>query len=164
MFDRSAVAPRRLHSSGRPPGFLMVPGLVAAVVALLPVTYLIVRSFDAGPSQVADVIFRDRTALLVGRSLALTIAVTATSVLLGLLFAFLVARSALPGRTLIGVLAALPLAIPSYIAAFAWVSSPIDVSGFLGAYLVLTASCYPYVYLPVIAAMRGIDPATEEVA
>ena len=39
-----------------------------------------------------------------------------------------------------------------------------NVSGFLGSFLVLSACCYPYVYLPVVASMRGIDPATEEVA
>ena len=164
MHDRSAIAPRRLRRSGKPPWFLVIPGLVAAAVALLPVAYLAVRAFEAGPAGVAEVIFRDRTALLVARSLALAVSVTAASVLLGLLFAFLVVRSDLPGRSVIGVLAALPLAIPSYIAAFAWVSSPVDVRGFTGAFLVLTASCYPYVYLPVVAAMRGIDPATEEVA
>jgi iron(III) transport system permease protein len=142
----------------------VIPGLVAAAVALLPIAYLAVRAFESGPARVVEVLLRERTALLVGRSLALTIAVTVASILLGLLFAFLVVRSDLPGRTVIGVLAALPLAIPSYIAAFAWVSSPVDVSGFLGAFIVLTASCYPYVYLPVVAAMRGIDPATEEVA
>lgn len=164
MHDRSALAPRRLRRSGRPPGSLVIPGLVVAAVALLPIAYLFVRAFESGPGRVLEVIARDRTALLVGRSLALTFAVTTASILLGLLFAFLVVRSDLPGRTVIGVLAALPLAIPSYIAAFAWVSSPVDVSGFVGAFLVLTASCYPYVYLPVVAAMRGIDPATEEVA
>ncbi|MDO5503513.1 MAG: iron ABC transporter permease [Actinomycetia bacterium] len=164
MFNRSAVAPRRLHRSGKAPWFLVAPGLVAAAVALLPIGYLIIRSFEGGLGRVAEVLLRERTVLLVGRSLGLAVAVTAACVLLGLFFAFIVTRSDLPGRTVIGVLAALPLAIPSYIAAFAWVSSPIDMSGFRGAFIVLTASCYPYVYLPVVAAMRGIDPATEEVA
>ena len=164
MHDRSAVAPSRLRRSGKPPWFLIGPGLVAAAVALLPIGYLVIRAFDSGPGRVVEVLFRERTALLIGRSLALTFAVTAACVLLGLFFAFIVVRSDLPGRRTIGVLAALPLAIPSYIAAFAWVSSPVGVSGFLGSFLVLSACCYPYVYLPVVAAMRGIDPATEEVA
>lgn len=164
MFNRSAVAPRRLRSSGKPPWFLVIPGLVAAAVALLPIGYLVVRALDSGPGRVWEVLVRERTVLLIGRSVALTVAVTAACILLGLLFAFIVVRSDLPGRTTIGVLAALPLAIPSYIAAFAWVSSPVAVSGFLGSFLVLTACCYPYVYLPVVASMRGIDPATEEVA
>ena len=164
MHDRSAIAPRRLRRSGRPPWFLVIPGLVAAAVALLPIADLLLRAFEAGPAGIVEVVFRQRTALLVARSLTLAATVTAASVLLGLLFAFLVVRTDLPGRKVVGVLAALPLAIPSYIAAFAWVSSPVDVSGFVGAFLVLTASCYPSVYLPVVAAMRGIDPATEEVA
>ena len=164
MHDRSAVTPRRLRNSGKPPWFLVIPGLAAAAVALLPIGYLVVRAFEAGPGRLAEVLLRERTALLIGRSVALTVAVTAACVLLGLLFAFIVVRSDLPGRATIGVLAALPLAVPSYIAAFAWVSSPVPISGFLGSFLVLTACCYPYVYLPVVASMRGIDPATEEVA
>lgn len=165
MHDRSAVARRRRpHTSAKPPWFLVIPGLVAAVVALLPITYLVIRAFDSGLGRVAEVLLRERTALLIGRSLALTAAVTTACVVLGLFFAFIVTRSDLPGRRTIGVLAALPLAIPSYIAAFAWVSSPVSVSGFIGSFLVLSACCYPYVYLPVVASMRGIDPATEEVA
>ena len=163
MLDQVVAAPKA-RRSGKTPGLLLVPGLVAAGVALLPIAYLVIRSFEGGLGRVVDVLFRERTALLIGRSLGLTVAVTTACVLLGLFFAFIVVRSDLPGRTVVGVLAALPLAIPSYIAAFAWVSSPVDVSGFLGAFLVLTACCYPYVYIPVVAAMRGVDPATEEVA
>ena len=47
MHDRSALAPRRLQRSGKPPWFLLAPGLVAAAVALLPVAYLVVRAFEA---------------------------------------------------------------------------------------------------------------------
>lgn len=163
MHDASALAPARARRQ-TPPAALLIPGLVVAGVALLPVVYIAIRALEAGPAGVVDVIARERTVLLIARSLGLTLAVTTASILIGLLVAFLVVRSDLPGRSVIGVLAALPLAIPSYIAAFAWVSSPVDVSGFLGAFLVLTASCYPYVYIPVAAAMRRIDPATEEVA
>lgn len=164
MHSPTAARPRSRQISGKPPWFLLVPGLVAAAVALLPVAYLVIRAFDSGTGRVLEVLARDRTIELVVRSLLLTGAVTTACVLIGLLFAFLVVRSDLPWRRTLGVLAALPLAIPSYIAAFAWVASPFDMSGFRGAFLVLTASCYPYVYLPVVAAMRGIDPATEEVA
>jgi iron(III) transport system permease protein len=100
----------------------------------------------------------------VARSLTLAATVTAASVLLGLLFAFLVVRTDLPGRKVVGVLAALPLAIPSYIAAFAWVSSPGRRErvprGLPRPHRELLPLCLP----PVVAAMRGIDPATEEVA
>jgi iron(III) transport system permease protein len=62
------------------------------------------------------------------------------------------------------VLAALPLAVPSYVAAYTWLAAVPVVSGFAGAALVLTLCCSPYVHLAVAAALRGMDPAWEEVA
>ncbi|WP_309141904.1 ABC transporter permease [Streptomyces griseicoloratus] len=78
--------------------------------------------------------------------------------------AFLVTRTDLPARRLFGVLAALPLAVPSYVAAFAWVSTVDGFEGFWAAALVLTLVSYPYVFLPVAAALTRADPAQEEVA
>jgi iron(III) transport system permease protein len=54
--------------------------------------------------------------------------------------------------------------VPSYIAAFAWVSTMPGFSGFWAAALVLTLGSYPYVFLPVAAALAGVDPAQEEVS
>lgn len=73
-------------------------------------------------------------------------------------------RTDVPGRRVLMVAAALPLAMPSYVAAYAWLSTVPRVNGYPGAVLVLTACSYPYVYLPVLAAMRRVDPAVEDVA
>jgi iron(III) transport system permease protein len=143
---------------------LVWPGVVTAVVALLPIGYLVVRTGEAGLGRVADIVLRERTLTLVLRSLALAGTVTLLSVVIGVGLAILATRTDLPGRRVLAVTAALPLAIPSYVAAFAWISAFPAVSGFPGTVLVLTACCYPYVYLPVAAAMRRIDPAVEEVA
>ena len=89
---------------------------------------------------------------------------TAASLVLGIGGAWLVSRTDLPGRRLWRVLLGLPLALPSYIAAWAWIAERPTLSGFRGAWLVLTAVSYPYVYLPVLAALRRSDPALEEVA
>lgn len=81
------------------------------------------------------------------------------------------------------MLVALPLAVPSYLTAYAVVAafgprgalaSLLDrsvgsfrlpeVYGFFGAWLTLTLVTYPYSYLAVRAALRGFDPAFEEVA
>lgn len=102
--------------------------------------------------------------MLAARSLALAAVVTAACTLLGVASAFLVTRTDLPGRRVFGVLAALPLAVPSYVAGFAWVSTVDRFAGFWPAALVLALCSYPYVYLPVAAALRGTDPAQEEVA
>jgi iron(III) transport system permease protein len=102
--------------------------------------------------------------MLAARSVALAAVVTAACTVLGVASAFLVTRTDLPGRRVFGVLAALPLAVPSYVAGFAWVSTVDRFAGFWPAALVLALGSYPYVYLPVAAALRGTDPAQEEVA
>ena len=61
-------------------------------------------------------------------------------------------------------LAALPLAVPSYVAAFVWVSGPLGLSGLFGAWLVMTLSTVPLVILPTAAAFRRADRSHEEVA
>ncbi len=56
----------------------------------------------------------------------------------------------------------MPLAIPPFISSYAWVSLSPDLQDFAGAWLVVTCSYYPLVYLPVAAALRGMDPTLEE--
>lgn len=161
----TATAVRRRAPSGqRPPALVVVPAVLAAAVALLPLAYLLVRTGEAGPAQVLDVLLRERTLRLVVRSLALAAAVTGACLVIGVGLAWLTTRTDLPARRTFGVLAALPLAMPSYVAAYAWISAVPEVAGFIGTFLVLTACTYPYVYLPVVAALRGADPSLEEVS
>lgn len=148
----------------RAPFLLGVPSVVVALVALLPIGYLVVRTTQAGAERVLEVVVRQRTAELVGRSLLLVGLVTMLSVVVGVGLAFLATRTDLPGRRVLAALAPLPLAVPSYVAAFAWVSAVPGAAGLAGAVLVLTLCCYPYVYLPVLAALRKADPGVEEVA
>jgi iron(III) transport system permease protein len=143
---------------------LVLPALVAVAVALLPLGYLVVRSVEAGAPAVLETVWRERTVALLVRSLALSGAVTATAVVLGVVLAWLTTRTDLPGRRTWAVVAALPLAMPSFVAAYAWISVLPGVAGFLGTWLVLSLCTYPYVYLPVVAALRRTDPSLEEAA
>ncbi|ONI85130.1 iron ABC transporter permease [Saccharothrix sp. ALI-22-I] len=138
--------------------------MVVAGVALTPLAYLAVRSFDRGVGEVGRVLWRARTLDLAVRSLALAGAVTVACVVIGVLGAWLVVRSDLVGRRVAGVLLVLPLAVPSYVAGFTWVAMLPELTGFAGAFLVLTLVSFPYVLLPVAAALRTADPAVEEVA
>jgi iron(III) transport system permease protein len=148
----------------RPPPAALAAALVAAAVAVLPLVYLLVRVAEAGPARVVDLVLRERTAELLARSLVLAVAVTTVCVVVGAGLAYLVARTDLPGRRVVAVLAPMPLAIPSYVAAYGWLGAAPQVAGLHGAVLVLAACSYPYVYLPVLAALRAGDPAQEEVA
>lgn len=155
---------RRRYRQQRPPALLVVPAVAAALVALLPIGYLLIRAFEGGPATVVEILVRERTVRLALRSLALTAAVSTCCLALGVGLAWLTTRSDLQGRRAWAVLAALPLAVPSYVAAYAWLAAVPQIAGFWGALLVLTASSYPYVYLPVAAALDRVDPAIEEVS
>jgi iron(III) transport system permease protein len=94
--------------------------------------------------------------------------------------AWLTTRTDLPMRRTIVVITALPLAIPTYVGGYTFVSAlgprglvqdwlePLGVDrlpsiyGFRGAWLVLTLFTYPYVLLTVRSALRHLDPSIEE--
>jgi iron(III) transport system permease protein len=159
-------------------------GAVAALVAgamLLPLAYLGIRVSGAG-QDAWDIIRAARTIDTIVRTSALALAVTAASSALAVPLAWLTVRTDLPLRRLWSVALVLPLAFPSYVGAFAFVSAlgprgmiqdllePLGVErlpeiyGFGGAWLVLTLFTFPYVLLPVRAALRGIDSSLEEAA
>jgi iron(III) transport system permease protein len=165
--DSSGLPGRRAVRAGRRsrlPLLLVLPACLTAAVALLPMIYLAVRAFEEGLDVVGDVLLRERTARLLARSLLLAGTVTTACLVVGVALAWLTVRSDLPGRRTWAVVAALPLAVPTYVAGFAWISLLPSMDGFLGAFVVLTACSYPYVLLPVGAALRRMDPAGEEVA
>nr|WP_149179769.1 iron ABC transporter permease [Streptomyces sp. TRM49041] len=137
---------------------------VAAALAVLPLVYLAVRALERGPAHAWRIVADERTALLLGRSLGLAATVVAACLVLGVSLAWLTVRTSLPGARAWSVLVTLPLAVPSYVAAFAWLSAAPRLAGFTGSALALTLVSFPYVYLPVAAALRGTDPAQEEVS
>jgi iron(III) transport system permease protein len=143
---------------------LLVASVLALAVALVPLAYLAVRTSEAGWSRIVAEVLTARTGVLLVRSVGLAAVVTAACLVLGVGSAFLVTRTDVPGRRAFGLLAALPLAVPTYVAGFAWVSSVDGFTGFWAAAAVLTLCSYPYVFLPVAAALAGADPAQEEVS
>lgn len=142
----------------------MLAALVAGAIALLPLVYLVIRATENGWAEVADTLFRERTATLALRSLDLALVVTTACLVIGTGFAWLVSRTDLPGRRIVQVLLGLPLALPSYVAAFSWIGWRPELAGRTGAAVVLTTISYPFVYLPVLAALRRCDPALEDAA
>ena len=148
----------------RPPLALVLPGLLAALTSIAPLAYLFDIASDRGLDFVWDEIWQQRTIELVVRSLFLAASVSIASVLISVPAAWLVTRGDIPFRSGWRVLLALPLAIPSYLAAFAWISWRPSTAGFTGAFVVLTLVTYPYVFLPVCAALSRLNPAIEEIA
>jgi iron(III) transport system permease protein len=168
------------------PAWTLVPLLLAAVLAL-PLATIVALSLGAGenvwPHLMATVLpgaVVDTLALLVGVSL-LTLVFGAST-------AWLVTMCRFPGRAVIDRLLVLPLAMPTYILAYAWVelldyAGPVqgalrslfgwtsyrdywfpEVRSMGGATLILSLALYPYVYLSARASFVQQSVCVLEVA
>lgn len=153
---------------------LVIIGLVT-----LPLLYLVIRALGAGQEGLSY-LFQPRTLTIVTNSLLLAGAVMFSSVVLGVPFAWLTSRTDLPFRRVWLILGLMPMVIPSYLGAITFVAAfgpvgmlqnllePFGVTrlpsiyGFFGAWAVITLFTYPYVVLPVRAALLNLDPALEE--
>jgi iron(III) transport system permease protein len=139
-------------------------GLVALAIVVLPLVYLVIRATERGWEPISRTLVRRLTLDLAVRSITLAVAVTAASLVIGIAGAWVVTRTDVPGVRVWRVLLSLPLAVPSYVAAWAWVGLRPQIAGPVGAFVVLTSVSYPFVYLPVAAALRRCDPALEDAA
>ena len=146
------------------PTALVLAAAIGPLLVLLPILATLASALGAGWGAARALLFRPLVAHLLGNTLTLMVAAMLAAGVLGLASAWLVERTALPGRRAWAVLAAAPLAVPPFVAGYAWVSIAPVFEGFLGAWLVVTLTYTPLVYLPVAAALRGLDPALEETA
>lgn len=173
--------PRAARAARRPPLALGLAGIVVALLALAPLVYLVIRAPGALEGSL-DLVFRPRTARVLVDTFAMAVLVGAGAIAIGLPVGWLTARTDLPYRRAFALLTVVPLAIPSYVLAFALIAAigprgaladllaPLGIEripslyGLPGAVLVLTLATYPYVALAVRAAARRLDPALLEVA
>lgn len=151
-------------ATGRAPRWLLLAAVASAAVSMLPLLYLVVRTTDAGWENISAILTRPRTWEVAWNSLSLAVAVAAATLAIGIPAAWLVTRSTLRWHRGWLVLLALPLAMPSYVAAYTWVALFPGLRGFWAAWLVLTLVSTPYVVLPVVAALRTADAGAERVA
>ena len=171
----------RTTRSERPWLLLLASGAVAVSV-VFPLTRIVWRAASVEPAQAMEMLVRPATLEILVNSVVLTASVTLLSILLAVPLAVLTVRTDLPYRRFWTVVVALPLAIPSYIGAFAFVSvfrprglvqswlEPFgverlpDVFGLHGAILIITLYTYPYVYLTTRAALKAFDKSLVEAA
>ncbi|MFC7239982.1 ABC transporter permease [Saliphagus sp. GCM10025317] len=156
---------------------LGLTALVAAIAAtlLFPLSWLLVEATRIDGGRAWRLLVRPKTVEIVGNSLLLMVGVTVCSILVGVPLAWLTVQTDLPLRRFWAVAVALPLVVPSYIGAFAFVSAfgprgefqsilePLgierlpEIYGLWGSILVITLYTYPYVYLTTRAALLSFD-------
>jgi len=157
-------------------------GLLVAGLMLLTPLYLLIRTAGSGEAAL-NILMKASTIQALGRTVGLSVAVTVASAMLAVPLAWLTTCTDLPGRKFWATAAALPLVLPSYVAAFLFVSTlgpkgliqqwlyPLtgierlpEIYGFPGAFIVLTLMSYPFTLLSVRAALQRLDPSLLEAA
>ena len=167
--------PHRRHRTAPP--WLWVVAVAILAPSLVPFGMLVART-AANASTALDVVISARTLELLANTLLLVSTVSVSAAAIGIAAAWLTERTDVSGRNVWRVLVALPLVIPSYVIALSIISAggrsgivadltgatlPV-LRGWTGAWMALTISTYPFVYLTAAAAMRRLDPSHEEAA
>lgn len=137
---------------------------IIAAVLLAPLVLLVLQARSAGWHEIDQVLFRERTAMLLRHTITLTVIVVLAASVLGVASAWCTERLQLPGRKAWTAALVIPVAIPDFVVGFAWHSFAPRAQPLLMASLVMTLGTYPLVYLPVAAALRRTDPALEDAA
>ena len=133
-----------------------------SLLGLIPIGYIVAESYALGWAGGQEALFRPRVADLLGNTLALVGTCLLGCVLLGVAAAWLVERTDLPGRRVWAAILVAPLAVPAFVNSYAWASLWPQFEGLPAATTITVLSYYPFVYLPVAAALRGLDPVLEE--
>ncbi|WP_327052028.1 ABC transporter permease [Halomicrococcus gelatinilyticus] len=164
-----------------PLGLVLLAGAVSAAV-LLPLLWLVGMAGNVGQARALDLLTSARTIQVLLNSALLVVGVTGASILLAVPLAYLTVRTDVPFRRFFTIAVSLPLVIPSWIGAFAYVSAfgprgelqqllaPLGVQslpeiyGFEGALVVLTLYTYPYVYITTRASLKSLDTTLVDAA
>jgi iron(III) transport system permease protein len=109
-------------------------------------------------------VFRPRVGELIANTFALVAVTLPIAILLSVTLAWLTERTRLPHRRLWSWLLVAPLAVPAFVQSYAWNSVAPGFHGLWGAVLVSILAYFPFLYLPVAAQLRRLDPALEETA
>ena len=186
----SSVIPPRFRPNGHHHSVLarwqvgnrqIAQGVSLAVVAvvMVPVVYLLIGAISAGQDGI-DYVLRTRTLLIIANSIALMLVATLCATVIGLPFAWLTGRCDLPGRRVWLVLGLAAMVMPSYLTAVTYseafgpkgiLQSMLEpfgvdrlpgIKGFVGATLTVTFVTFPYIVLPVRAAILRCDRSLEE--
>jgi iron(III) transport system permease protein len=143
---------------------LLAASLLVAALCVLPLVVVVATSVEVGWAAAWALLWRPRVAELLRNTTALVVLTVSATTAIGTAAAWLVERTALPGARVWRVVMVCPLAVPAFVNSYAWVTVRPDLEGLRGAVLVTTLSYFPFVFLPVSAALRGLDRSVEDTA
>jgi iron(III) transport system permease protein len=156
---KETAEPRRIPSLA-----LIAASMFTLAAAALPLLYLIRRALQIESGLLRTVLLRAKTFEIIVTTISLALSVVALATLIGVSIAWALSNVDLPGLALLRALVILPVAVPSYVFTYSWLSLGFLPSGFLAAVIVLTLTTTPYVTLAALAAFKRIDGAQLDVA
>lgn len=161
-------APLRRHArglfAGRGGAWVIGLSVLVSLLSLLPIAFVLGVSWQTGWVRLVELVFRPRVGELLLNTVLLVVITLPLCVALGVTLAWLTERSSLPGRRAWSLLAIAPLAVPAFVHSYAWVSLVPPIHGLFAGVLVSVIAYFPFLYLPVAATLRRLDPAIEDVA
>ncbi len=160
----TTVAPIRQRLLLPARSWMVVAAVVVSLIALLPLGFVVWSTFETGWATASALIFRPRVGDLLANSLLLILLAVPISAALALSLAWLTVRSDLPGGRMWAWLLVAPLAVPAFVQSYAWVSLVPSLQGLFGGVLVSVLAYFPFLYLPIFATLRRLDPALEDSA
>lgn len=172
-------------------GWLTLFCLILTVFALMPLVALVLRGFIESQDGRTVLTLGALHAVLTGsgywmatwNTVVISIGAMMLATIIGVILAWCLVRTNVPFARALEQLATLPIFIPPFIGAFAWVligaprvglfnlpvrglglGEPMDIYTYTG--IIWTTGIYiaPYVMMIVAAALRNMDPSLEEAA
>ncbi|BCU89844.1 iron ABC transporter permease [Yersinia pseudotuberculosis] len=152
------------QSSHRPGTGGVVIAIILSLLSLLPLGFVIGIAIDTGWSTVKALVFRPRVGELLINTVLLVVFTLPLCATIGVALAWLTERTALPGRQLWSLLAIAPLAVPAFVQSYAWISLIPSMNGLAAGVFISVIAYFPFIYLPVAAVLRRLDPGLEDAA
>ena len=162
---------------------------ILVVVVAVPVIMIFLTAFfkdgHFNLAGVVEVLRQKDTYLALKNSLIIAFGVTLFSTIIGVFFAWLLARTDIPCKKALNAMFMVPFMLPSFICAMAWKvllsprsgyinkmlmamfhldSAPIDIMTMGGIIAIETMYLFPFVFLQVSGALERMDPTLEESA
>ena len=162
---------------------------ILVIVVAVPVIMIFLTAFfkdgHFNLAGVIEVLRQKDTYLALKNSLIIAFGVTLFSTIIGVFFAWLLARTDIPCKKALNAMFMVPFMLPSFICAMAWKvllsprsgyinkmlmsmfnlsSAPIDIMTMGGIIAIETMYLFPFVFLQVSGALERMDPTLEESA
>ena len=143
---------------------VVVVAAFVSLLSLIPLGFIIWVAVETGWDGVVALVVRPRIAELLVNTALLECLAVPPSIALAVTQAWLTERTDLPGGRFWAALAVAPLAIPAFVHSYGWITAVPSLHGLPAAVLISVLAYSPFIYLPVAAQLRRLDPAIEEAA